>query len=107
MSESLALVAPGRPMLEYLPVGLFGSVMGLTGLSVAWRLAYARHGAPEWIALVIAAVAVVVDLTFAEVFARAVFGKANPAPSKASIARFFLFRIKIASMFILLRHRLE
>ena len=60
MSESLALVAPGRPVLEYLPVGLFGAVMGLTGLSVAWRLAHARYGAPEWIALAVAAVAVVV-----------------------------------------------
>ncbi len=39
MSESLALVPPGKPLLDYLPVGLFGSVMGLTGLSVAWRLA--------------------------------------------------------------------
>ena len=58
MSESLTLVAPGRPMLEYLPVGLFGSVMGLTGLSVAWRLAHLRYGAPEWIALGIAVVAV-------------------------------------------------
>jgi tellurite resistance protein len=59
MSETLALVAPGRPMLEYLPVGLFGSVMGLTGLSVAWRLAHARYGAPEWIALSVAVVAVI------------------------------------------------
>lgn len=32
VSERLALVAPGRPMLDYLPVGLFGSVMGVTGL---------------------------------------------------------------------------
>ncbi len=60
MSESLALVAPGRPVFEYLPVGLFGAVMGLTGLSVAWRLAHARYGAPEWVALAIAAVAVAV-----------------------------------------------
>lgn len=60
MSESLALVAPGRPVLEYLPVGLFGAVMGLTGLSVAWQLAHARYGAPGWVALVIAAMAVVV-----------------------------------------------
>ncbi len=60
MSEALTLVAPGRPMLEYLPVGLFGAVMGLTGLSVAWRLAAARYGLPEWIALGIAAVAVAV-----------------------------------------------
>lgn len=47
-----------RPLLEYLPVGLFGSVMGLTGLSVAWRLAEGRYGAPAWPALVIGAVAV-------------------------------------------------
>ncbi len=58
MSESQTLVAAGRPALEYLPVGLFGSVMGLTGLSVAWRLAHARYGAPEWMALAIAALAV-------------------------------------------------
>jgi len=35
---------------EYFPVGLFASVMGLTGLSVAWRMACLRHGAPAWIA---------------------------------------------------------
>ncbi len=57
MSETMALTAPGRPMLEYLPVGLFGSVMGLAGLSIAWRLAQARYGAPEWVAPVIAAIA--------------------------------------------------
>ena len=58
MSETLTLVARGRPQLDYLPIGLFGSVMGLTGLSVAWRLAQARYGAPEWVALAVAAVAV-------------------------------------------------
>jgi tellurite resistance protein len=59
MSESLGFLAPARPMLEHLPVGLFGSVMGVTGLSVAWRLAHVRFGVPEWIALAIALVAVV------------------------------------------------
>lgn len=59
MSESLALLAPGRPVLDYLPVGLFGSVMGLTGLSVAWRLASVRYGVPEGIALGIGGVAAV------------------------------------------------
>ena len=62
MSESMAPAAPGRPVLDYLPGGLFGSVMGLTGLSVAWHLAGARYGTPGWIATVIAALAV---LTFA------------------------------------------
>ena len=44
--------------LDFMPVGLFGSVMGLTGLSVAWRLAHARYGVPEAIASGIGAIAV-------------------------------------------------
>ncbi len=32
--------------LHYLPVGLFGAVMGNIGLAVAWRLAASRYGAP-------------------------------------------------------------
>jgi tellurite resistance protein len=51
-----AMVIPRN--LEYLPVGLFGSVMGLTGLSVAWRLAHALFGTPLWAAEAIAAVSV-------------------------------------------------
>jgi tellurite resistance protein len=58
VSETQTQVESGRPALEYLPVGLFGSVMGLTGLSVAWRLAQGRYGAPAWVALAIAALAV-------------------------------------------------
>ena len=54
----MTLAAPGRPMLDYLPVGLFGSVMGLTGLSVAWRLAQAQYGTPGWVSQAIAATAV-------------------------------------------------
>ena len=45
---------PAKWRLDYLPVGLFGSVMGLTGLSVAWRLAHARYGAPDWAANTVA-----------------------------------------------------
>lgn len=33
--------------MEYLPVALFGSVMGLTGLSVAWRQAAALYDFPD------------------------------------------------------------
>jgi tellurite resistance protein len=44
---------------DYFPVGLFGSVMGLTGLSVAWRLAHLRYGAPGWVADGIGTVAVI------------------------------------------------
>jgi tellurite resistance protein len=44
--------------LSYLPVALFGAVMGLTGLSVAWRFAHAQFGAPLWIAHAIGLLAV-------------------------------------------------
>ncbi len=44
--------------LEYLPISLFGSVMGLAVLSIAWHLAQARYGTPEWMTEVIGAIAV-------------------------------------------------
>lgn len=50
--------APAKFRFDYFPVSLFGAVMGLTGLSVAWRLAHARYGAPTSIADGIGAVAV-------------------------------------------------
>jgi tellurite resistance protein len=55
--RGIAGTLAGWRQLDYLPVGLFGSVMGLTGLSIGWRLAQARYGAPEWIAVSIGAVA--------------------------------------------------
>jgi tellurite resistance protein len=57
-TSTSAISAADRP-LHYLPVGLFGSVMGLTGLSAAWRLAHVHAGAPEWISQAIGAIAVV------------------------------------------------
>ena len=45
--------------LAYLPIGFFGAVMGLTGLSLAWALAHRLYAAPDWIGQVIAAVALV------------------------------------------------
>jgi tellurite resistance protein len=55
----------GWRQLESLPVGLFGSVMGLTGLSVAWRLAHARYGTPDWLAgsIAVAAITAFVGVT--------------------------------------------
>ena len=35
--------------LAYLPVSLFGAVMGLSGLGLAWRLAAGEYGLPAWI----------------------------------------------------------
>ena len=60
-APATAVTAPARYKLalDYLPVGLFGSVMGLTGLSVAWRLAHTLFGTPLWISTVIGMVGVV------------------------------------------------
>ena len=51
--------------LDNLPVGLFGSVMGLTGLSIAWTLAVARYGAPPWIGRWIGVAAIVAFVAMA------------------------------------------
>ncbi|MEP6899750.1 MAG: SLAC1 anion channel family protein [Rhodanobacter sp.] len=58
--NSVVIESPARwRQLDNLPIGLFGSVMGLTGLSIAWRLAHAHFGAPAWIANGIGVVAIV------------------------------------------------
>lgn len=46
-----------RASIEHLPVNLFGSVMGLAGLSLAWRLAASAFGASTLVAAVIGALA--------------------------------------------------
>lgn len=67
---------PNKRYFDYLPIGLFGSVMGLAGLSLAWRLAAARFAAPGWIAETIGTGAA---LTFAAL-ALAYGAKAMSAP---------------------------
>lgn len=47
------------PKFDYLPVGLFGAVMGLTGLSVVWEAAHLAFGAPDWIAKLFAVLAAI------------------------------------------------
>ncbi len=44
--------------LDVLPVAFFGAVMGLTGLSVAWRLSHLRFGTPTWVATGIGGIAI-------------------------------------------------
>ncbi|SMQ30371.1 tellurite resistance protein [Pseudomonas helmanticensis] len=44
------LTATREGTLSYLPVALFGAVMGLTGLSSAWKFADSLYGLPSWIA---------------------------------------------------------
>uniref|UniRef100_UPI0040395931 SLAC1 anion channel family protein n=1 Tax=Variovorax sp. BK018 TaxID=3450241 RepID=UPI0040395931 len=55
VTQTLVQSPAGR--FEYLPAGLFGSVMGLTGLSLVWNIMHERHGAPAWIAALLAIVA--------------------------------------------------
>jgi tellurite resistance protein len=43
--------------LSYLPVSLFGSVMGLTGLALAWRLAHTHFSSPIWVADIVSILA--------------------------------------------------
>ena len=50
---------PPNGVLAYLPIGLFGSVMGITGLSVAWSLAHQRFSVPSVIGDSIGVVAIV------------------------------------------------
>ena len=54
-----AAASTASTTLAYLPVGVFGAVMGLTGLSLAWRLAHQAFGAPAVVAQVIGIVALV------------------------------------------------
>ena len=63
--ETVATTTSGAGALAYLPIGLFGSVMGLTGLSVAWHLAHDRFGAPLLISGCIGAAAVVAFIAIA------------------------------------------
>jgi tellurite resistance protein len=42
----------------HLPVGLFSSTMGLTGLSVAWKQAHLQLGAPSFIAEAVSSIAI-------------------------------------------------
>lgn len=52
-------------VLQPLPIGLFGSVMGLMGLSISWRLAAAQLGWGAEVSDVIAVLAVVVFIALA------------------------------------------
>ena len=65
-------VPPPR-RLEYFPVALFGAVMGLAGLSVAWRLAAGGYGAPAWVADAVAVVAVIAFVSVTAAYVVKVF----------------------------------
>lgn len=50
-----------KQAVEPIPIGLFGSVMGLVGLTISWRMAAAQYG---WTSVVPDAIAVVAVLMF-------------------------------------------
>lgn len=58
-SNMIQSAQPAASRLSYLPVALFGSVMGLAGLSAAWRMAHGQYGAPLWISQAIGVSAVI------------------------------------------------
>ncbi|WP_239467188.1 SLAC1 anion channel family protein [Rhodoferax koreensis] len=62
---SAALRPPREASVRNLPVNLFASVMGLSGLALAWRIAHQGLGAPAWIGEAIGALAVGVFLLVA------------------------------------------
>jgi len=62
--QSTASAPQARLQLDYLPVGLFGSVMGLTGLAVAWRLGQAHFGGPPWLAILSPAIGIIAIIAF-------------------------------------------
>jgi tellurite resistance protein len=75
MNEPLSPAAPAAALpaptgtLAYLPVALFASSMGLTGLALAWRMAHLRFGLPAWIGDALGAVAVLVFVALAVAYA--------------------------------------
>lgn len=72
-----------EPRLAYLPIGLFGSVMSLCGLAIAWRLAQVAFDAPGWIATLFGVVALAAFVAVATGYAT----KAIAAPA-AVVAEF-------------------
>jgi tellurite resistance protein len=64
VQNTAARIEPARSQLDYLPIGLFGSVMGLTGLSVAWRLALAGSKVPGWTAAIAPAIGALAIVAF-------------------------------------------
>jgi tellurite resistance protein len=64
MSETTAPLESERLQFDYLPIGLFGSVMGLTSLSIAWQLAVARYGGSAWLSSIAPAIGMTAVVAF-------------------------------------------
>lgn len=69
MSTMEQTVAATESSLPHLPVSLFGSVMGLVGLCLAWRHAHNQFNVPEIISVIIGIVAITVFVALAIAYA--------------------------------------
>ncbi len=78
MATTIEAISNGPRRLDYLPISLFGSTMGLTGLSVAWGLAHTLFGMPLWVSEAIAAVSLITFLVLLIAYSV----KAGSAPDK-------------------------
>lgn len=89
---------PADGWLAHLPVSLFASVMGIGGLSLAWRRAAATHLAPAWIGQALFWVALVVFIPLIALYAAkwAVRPAAALAEARHPIKMPFLSTITIA-----------
>ncbi|KPV45761.1 hypothetical protein AN477_01960 [Alicyclobacillus ferrooxydans] len=55
--------------LKLFPISLFGSVMGLSGLALGWRIAFTQFHAPFWISQAISVIAILDFILVAIVYA--------------------------------------
>jgi tellurite resistance protein len=73
-AQSSRAIAPRTPLsVQYLPVSLFGSVMSLAGLALAWRLASKAYGTDIAVSNAIGLVAVAVFIVLAGSYLRKLF----------------------------------
>jgi tellurite resistance protein len=94
--------APASTTLSYLPVGMFGSAMGLTGLSIAWHLAAHHFGLPPWIAQAIGALALLDFVVLAVAYAiKALSGFATVKAEFANPIAGNLFGTPLISLLLL------
>ena len=94
--------APSQPWIAYVPVPLFATVMGLSGLGLAWRMAAAALGWPGWPGetLLAAAAACFVLLACTYVAKAARFGAAVAAEFQHPVVVNFFPAISIGLMLL-------
>src|SRR5471030_3060638 len=59
--------------MEYLPVSLFGSIMGLCGLAMAWRMSHNYFNTPQWLGVYIGYISIFCFLIMAIGYSTKIF----------------------------------